>query len=130
MVTIKKTWTADTWIEGGSSSWTTLSGTTEQYSSGVDLATDGYEAAQVVAEVDFDAGPTDDVRVKVYGSLDGTDWDDVPMFEFTIDNGTDPSQVSFIVAGVAHFRVGFQQTGSTDSHNVRAHYRAWRWTSG
>jgi hypothetical protein len=130
MPIISKRWEAQVWIEGsGTPAWTTLSGTTEEYSAAVDLETNGYEGAHVTVEVDFDASPTDHVKVKVYGSLDGTNWDDTPMYEFTIDKGTDPNQVSFPVRDVAHFRLGFQQTGSTDSHNVRAAYQPWRWQS-
>lgn len=130
MATISKSWGTQTWIEGDAvPSWTTLSGTTEEYSAAVDLETSGYEGAHVIVEVDFDATPTDDVKVKIYGSLDGTDWDDVPIFEMTIDKGTDPSQLSFIVRDVAQFRLGFQQTGATDSHNIRAAYQPWRWQS-
>ena len=130
MPTIYKSWTAQTWIEGTASTWTSLPpGTTVEYSTAVDLETSGYEGAHVIIEVDFVAGPTDDLKVKLYGSLDGTDFDDIPIYEFTIDNGTDPCQVSFIVSGLAHFRLGFQHTGSTDSHNVRAAYQAWYWES-
>ena len=126
---ITRSLSSQVWIEGGAGSWTTLSGTTEEYSSGVDFATVGKEGAHVIVEVDFDSTPTDDVKVKLYGSLDGTDWDDTPMAEQTIDKGTDPNQVSFIVRDVAYFRLGFQQTGATDSHNVRAAYKDWDWNS-
>lgn len=129
MATISKSWSAQTWIEGGAASWTTLSGTTEEFSGAVDLETLGYEGAHVMVEVDFDASPTDDVDVRVYGSLDGTNWDDTPMLTFRIDKGTDPNQVSFIVRDLAQFRISFKQTGSTDSHDVRASYQAWRWSS-
>ena len=116
-------------MEGGASSWTTLSGTTEEYSSDVDLETNGYEGAHVIVEVDFDSSPTDDVKIKLYGSLDGSDYDDIPIWQQTIDNGIDPCQISFIVHDLAHFRLGFQQTGSTNSHNIRASYQAWRYAS-
>jgi len=129
MATISKNWQAQSWIEGGAAAWTTLSGTTEEFSASVDLDTSGYEGAHVMIEVDFDATPTDDVDVKIYGSLDGTNWDDIPIFQFRVDSGTDPSQVSFIVKDVNYFRVSFTQTGSTDSHNVRASHKLWNWTS-
>jgi len=129
MATISKSWGSDTYIEATDSTYTTLSGTTEEYSSDVDLETDGYEGAVVTAEVDFDATPTDDVIVSVYASLDGSNYDTEPLFSFTIDNGTDPAQVSFVVTDVPHFRLGIKQTGSTDSHDVRAHYQPWRWQS-
>lgn len=130
MATISKNWGAETFIEGSATpTWTTLSGTTEEFSSDVDLETNGYEGAHVFVEVDFDLTPTDNVKVKVYGSSDGINYDDTPLYEFTIDKGTDPHQVSFIVKDLLHFRLGFQQDGATDSHNVRAWYQAWGWAS-
>lgn len=129
MATVSKNWGSSTQIEGSGDGYTTLSGTTMEYSADVDLETSGYEGAHVIVEVNFDGTPTDDVKVSVWGSLDGTNYDDVAMCQFTIDNATDPAQVSFIVRDVAHFRVGFQQTGSTDSHDVRAYQQSWNWTS-
>lgn len=73
------------------------------------------ELAHVEIEVDFPTSPTDDAIVAVYGSLDGTNWDDTPLMEFTIDNGTDPNQVSFVVMGIYQFRVGVRRSGTTDT---------------
>ena len=129
MATISKSWAAAAQIEGSGDGYTTLSGTTEAYSDNVDLETDGYEGAHVIVEVDADATPTDDVKVKIYGSLDGSNYDDTPMAQVTIDTAIDPNQISLIVRDVAHFRLGFQQTGSTDSHDVRAYVQRWRWAS-
>lgn len=129
MATISKAWGLQIWIEGGAASFTTLSGTTEEYSDVVDMETNGYEGAHVQPEVNFDAGPTDDVIIKVYGSLDGTNFDDTSLHQIVIDKGTDPNQISFIVRDTKYFRLGFQQTGATDSHDVRASYSAWRWQS-
>ena len=128
MATYSKNWSSQTWIEGGAAAWTTLSGVTEEFSSSVDLVTSGLEGVHLMVEVNFDATPTDDVDVSIYGSLDGTNWDDVAMFTQRIDNGTDPSQLSFVITDVAYFRVGFVQTGSTDCHDVRASYRSWNYT--
>jgi hypothetical protein len=129
MPTISKSWTDQTQIIGAGGGWVTLSGTTESFSSGVDLETNGYEGAHVIVEVDFDAAPTDDVEVLLYGSLDGSNWDDTPLTALRLAKGTDPHQISLIVRDVAHFRLGVKQTGATDSHNVRAYYEAWRWNS-
>lgn len=129
MATISKSWAAAAQIEGSGDGYTTLSGTTEAYSSDVDLETSGYEGAHVIVEINFDGTPTDDVKVKLYGSLDGSNYDDVPLWEMTIDNGVDPCQISFVVRDLAHFRLGFQQTGATDSHDVRAYQQSWYYTS-
>lgn len=129
MATIKKNWASQSQIEGVSDAYTTLSGTTEEYSSDVDLETDGYEGAHVTVEIDYDATPTDEVKIKLYGSLDGSNYDDTPIWEMQADKSVDPQQLSFIVKDFAHFRLGFQQTGSTDSHDVRAYVQCWNYQS-
>lgn len=129
MATISKNWASQNQIIGTSDGWVTLSGTTETFSSDVDLETDGYEGAHLVVEIDYDASPTDEVKIKVYGSLDGSNYDDSPVWEMQGDKGTDPQQLSFIVKDLAHFRIGVQQTGSTDSHNIRAYVQCWNYQS-
>jgi len=129
MATIKKNWASQSQIEGVSDAYTTLSGTTEEYSSDVDLETNGYEGAHMTVEIDYDATPTDEVKIKLYGSLDGSNYDDTPIWEMQGDKSVDPQQLSFIVKDLAHFRLGFQQTGSTDSHNVRAYVQCWNYQS-
>lgn len=129
MATISKVWAANAQVIGTGDGYVTLSGTTESFSSNVDLQTSGYEGAHVIVEVNFDATPTDDVDVSIYGSLDGSNYDDTPLSTFRIDSGTDPNQVSIIIRDVAHFRIGVVQTGSTDSHDVRAYHERWRWQS-
>lgn len=130
MATISKSWSAETQIIGTGDGWVTLSGTTESLSSDVDLETNGYEGAHVIVEVNFDSTPTDDVDVKIYGSLDGTNYDDTALNSQRIDKDTDPNQVSFVVKDLAHFRLGVVQTGNTDTHDIRAYYQAWRHVSG
>jgi len=129
MATIKKNWASQSQIEGVSDAYTTLSGTTEEYSSDVDLETNGYEGTHVIVEIDYDSSPTDEVKIKLYGSLDGSNYDDTPIWEMQADKSVDPQQLSFIVKDLAHFRLGFQQTGSTDSHNVRAYVQCWNYQS-
>ena len=129
MATIKKNWSSATQIEGTGDSYTTLSGTTEDFSADVDLETNGYEGAHVIVEIDYNATPTDEVKIKLYGSLDGTNYDDTPIWEMQGDKSQDPQQLSFIVKDLAHFKLGFQQSGSTDSHDVRAYVQCWNYTS-
>ncbi len=129
MATIKKNWAAQTQVEGSSDGYTTLSGTTEEYSADVDMETNGYEGAHVIVEINYDATPTDEVKIKLYGSLDGTNYDDTPIWEMQGDKSVDPQQLSFIIKDLAHFRLGFQQTGSTDSHDVRAYVQCWNYQS-
>jgi hypothetical protein len=51
MSTIKKNWAAQSQIAGTGDGYITLSGTTESYSSDVDLETNGYEGAHVIVEI-------------------------------------------------------------------------------
>lgn len=127
MATITPTWAASSQIEGTADGYTTLSGTTEEYSSSIDMT--GSDASHVTVEVNFDATPTDDVQVNVYGSLDGTNFDDVPLYSIVIDNGTDPSQRTIVIQDMVYARIGCVQTGSTDSHDVRAYVRKRSWSS-
>ena len=129
MATIKKNWATQNQIEGTGDGYTTLSGTTEEYSADVDLETNGYEGAHVIVEINYDATPMDEVKIKLYGSHDGTNYDDTPIWEIQGDKSVDPQQLSFIIKDLAHFRLGFQQIGSTDSHDVRAYVQSWRYQS-
>lgn len=126
---IYRTWTSDTYIEATSSTFTTLSGTTEEFSSTVDLGTNGYDLIYLWPEIDFDVTPTDDVTINVYSSHDGgTNWDDIPIYSITVDSGTDPSLLAIKIQNPPPtIRVGFVQTGTTDSHDVRCSYKASRW---
>ena len=127
MATISKNWATQSQIAGSGDGYITLSGTTESYSSDVDLETSGYEGAHVIVEINYDASPTDDVKIKLYGSLDGSNYDDTPIWQMQGDISVDPQQLSFIIKDLAHFRLGFQQTGSTDSHDVRAYAQCWNY---
>ena len=129
MSTIKKNWVTQSQISGTGDGYITLSGTTESYSSDVDLETNGYEGAHLIVEINYDATPTDEVKIKLYGSLDGTNYDDTPIWEMQGDNGINLQQLSFIIKDLAHFRIGMQQTGSTDSHDVRAYVQCWNYQS-
>ncbi|MBN2315449.1 MAG: hypothetical protein JXM79_16080 [Sedimentisphaerales bacterium] len=129
MATINKNWDSQSQIIGTSDGYVTLSGTTESYSTDVDMETNGYEGAHVIIEMDYDSSPTDEVKIKLYGSLDGSNYDDTPILEMQGDNSVDPQQLSFIVKDLAHFRIGIQQTGSTDSHHVRAYVQCWNYQS-
>lgn len=128
MASISKSWSAAAQILGTADGYVTLSATTEQYSSDVDLETDGYEGAQVIVEVNFDGTPTDHVDVSVYGSLDGTNYDDTAIWGQRIDKAVDPNQISMVIRDLAHFQIGVKQTGSTDSHDVRAYVQKWKYT--
>ncbi|MBN1807177.1 MAG: hypothetical protein JW837_18165 [Sedimentisphaerales bacterium] len=127
MATIKKNWASPAQIIGSGDGYETLSGTTESYSSDVDLETNGYEGAHVIVEINYDESPTDEVSIKLYGSLDGTNYDSSPIWEVQGDKSIDPQRLSFVVKDLAHFRIGVVQAGATDSHDVRAYVQAWNY---
>lgn len=129
MATISRNWVSQSQIIGASNGYVTLSGTTESYSSDVDLETNGYEGAHVTVEINYDGSPTDEVKVRLYGSLDGSNYDDTPIWEMEGDSNVDPQQLSLVIKDLAHFRIGVQQTGSTDSHDVRAYVQCWNYQS-
>ncbi|OHB77103.1 MAG: hypothetical protein A2Z25_11870 [Planctomycetes bacterium RBG_16_55_9] len=129
MATINKNWDSQSQIMGTDDGYVTLSGTTESYSSDVDMETNGYEGAHVTVEINYDASPTNEVHIKLYGSLDGANYDDTPIWEIQGDKSIDPQQLSFLVKDLAHFRIGVKQTGSTDSHDVRAYVQCWNYQS-
>jgi hypothetical protein len=131
MATIKKNWAAaqdlyKTNLYGGSD--VDVDGT-ERFSIDVDLETDGYEGAHCHLKYDS-SGTTDDLEVAVYASLDGSNYDDLPMFKFTADkNGGAETEISFIVKDVAHFRMGLKRSGSTDTYDVHLTCQRWNWSS-
>lgn len=131
MATISKSWAAEAQVEGAADGYTTLSGTTEEYSTSVDLETDGHEGATLELGIDFDATPTDNVEIRIYASKDGSYVAaDLPFIgPIEIDNGVDTLSLHLIVRDLPHFRIGFKQTGAIDSHDVRAYHRRWRWQS-
>lgn len=127
MATISKSWSEQEQVAGVSNGYITLSGVTEQYSSDIDLETGGYDGAHVIVEVNFDVTPTDYVDVAVYGSLDGTNYDDTSLWGQRIDKLTSPNQISFVVRDLAHARVGVKQTGNVNSHDVRIYVQKWKY---
>lgn len=105
-----------------------LGATAESYSSDVNLKTDGYFGSHVTASVTFHASGTKNVRISVYGSLDGTNYDGVAMFaqEVAVSAGNS-IQISFIVQDVAHFRIGARHISSeSNAATVTVKELAWK----
>lgn len=126
MATISKSWRA----EATPMNAETIVDTTETLSSDIDLETDGYIGSHVTINSNFGAGPEYNVIISVYGSLDGTNYDDTAMFNQEIDKGTDPNQISLIIQDVAHFRIGVKQGGTvTNDAVVTIKEQAWRFQS-
>lgn len=127
MATISKTWRA----EATPMNAVTLADATESFSSDVNLETDGYEASHVTVDVTFGASPEFGVSVAVYGSLDGTNYDDIPMFSQGIaEVASTAQQISLIIKDVAHFRIGMAQGGTvTNDATVTIKEQSWRYQS-
>ena len=68
MATINKNWASAVQIIGSGDGFLTLSGTTESFSSDVDLESNGYEGAHLIVEINYDASPSDEVEISLYGS--------------------------------------------------------------
>ncbi|MBW1709924.1 MAG: hypothetical protein JRJ73_08600 [Deltaproteobacteria bacterium] len=107
----------------------TLSGTTESLSSDVDLETNGYEGAHVTIDAAFDASGTQNVAVKIYGSLDGTNYDDEPLFSQEVEVSAGNSvQISLIIKDLAHFKVGVAHVAAeANEATITAKEQSWRW---
>ena len=126
MATISKVWRAEATPMNG----VTIVDTTESFSSDIDLETDGYIGSHVTIDSNFGATPEYNVIISVYGSLDGTNYDDTAMFSQEIDKGTDPNQISLVIQDVAHFRIGVKQGGTvTNDAVVTIKEQSWRFQS-
>jgi|GEM_PF-860964 len=98
------------------------------YTADVDLETNGYEGAHVT--VDYDgSGTTDNIIIDIFGSLDGTNYDDIALCTLSGSKTGADEQVSFIVKDVAHFRIGVKTSGTTNTFDYQIKYQPWNYTS-
>lgn len=127
MATISKDWRAPATIMSAND----LVDAVEEYTSDVDLETAGYIGSHVTVDVTFGTTPEYGVGVYVYGSLDGSTYDDVPMFSQTITLvSATAQQISLIIQDVAHYRIGVAQLGTvTNDAQVTIIEQAWRYQS-
>ena len=105
-----------------------LGDTAESFSSDVDLETDGYIGSHVAVDVTFHASGAQNVVVSVYGSLDGTNYDDVPVFsqEIAVSAGAS-RQISLVIPDLAHYRIGVKHAASDTNHaTVTITEQSWR----
>lgn len=128
MANISRSFGASTQIIGSGGSYATLSDT-ETMSSDVDMASSGYEGAQIFVEIDHVSTPTDYVEMNIYPSHDGSTYDDEPVYSLRFDKAIDVNSKNVIVRDFLHFKVGLVVTGGTDAHQGKAYVRPWRWQS-
>lgn len=123
--TITDDWPASlTQIEGTADGYSTLSGTTEEYSAIVNMDTAGNTGAIVYVEVNYDSTPTDQVTISLYRHrTNSTDTrDTTAVWAMQGDKSVDPQRISFTVTDSHYFSIGVKQSGSTDSHDVRIYW--------
>ena len=130
--TISHDWPASaTQIEGVADGYTTLSGTTEEFSSVVTMDTGGEMVAIAYVEINYDATPTDNVVIKVYRGRDNTAGtrDTRPCVMIYGDNSVDPERISVPIPAANNWWISVTQDGSTDSHDVRTYWEGVEGTS-
>ena len=97
-------------------------GSSEVYSSSIDLATNNYVGLMIYIYATFVVSPTDDLEWKVYGFHSTSfDTDQVPQIQGTleaVDNGEKISQPIFIT-DVNAVRVGLKSSGTTDTIDAK-----------
>ena len=80
----------------------------------IDLETDGYYGLWITLEHDS-VGTTDDIVIGYFGSYDGTNYDDVALFEIRCDasSGADLQQAWGVFPAPPHGKIGVKTIGST-----------------
>ena len=131
MATAKKSWASpvtlfSTNAYGGGDADVANDGAWD-YTSNIDLETDGYEGVHIAIEYDA-SGTTDDFEVGVFPSLDGSAFDDIPktVYRFSNNAGAD-TQMSIKEFDWANFRLGLRTAGTTNSFDARVIHQRWRW---
>ena len=127
MATIKRVFKG---LTTSSLNGTALTGS-EQSSGNIDLATDGYVAAQISVAVAFHASGTQDVEIKVYGYLDSAAVSNIAsnVLRIKCDAGT-TQRISVVVPDWKHFKITAKEVGSESNHGtVTIKYDAWRFDS-
>lgn len=106
-----------------------LGDTAESLSSDVDLETDGYIGSHITVDVTFNASGTQNVVVSVYGSLDGTNYDDIPIFSQQVAVSAGKSrQISIVLRDLLHFKIGVKHAASDTNHaTVTIKEQSWRY---
>jgi fructose-specific phosphotransferase system component IIB len=105
-----------------------LGATAESVSTNVDLETDGYMGSHVTVSVVFHASGAQNVVIALYGSLDGTNFDTIPLFSQQVGvTAGATKQISLIVQDVLHYRIGAKHAASeTNVATVTVKEQSWR----
>ena len=107
-------------------------GSSEVFTNDVDLETNGYQGAILLIKGTFVASPTDDLEIKVYGSLDGDySGNENPVLAYTlekVDGGENVMQTVPIFT-VPHFRIGLKSSGTTDTIDAKVTVKPFHYQS-
>ena len=107
-------------------------GSSEAFTNNVDLETNGYQGAILVVKGTFVASPTDDLEIRVYGSLDGNySGNENPVLAYTlekVDGGENVMQTVPIFT-VPHFRIGLKSSGTTDTIDAKVTVKPFHYQS-
>ena len=97
------------------------------YTADIDLETAGWNGIFVTLERDS-AGTTDNIIFSIFGSLDGTTFDDDEIYSVTVTATTGADrQISFMIPDMPpHSRIGVKTSGATDTFDYRISYRPFR----
>lgn len=94
------------------------------YTSDVDLETSGYNGAQLLIEFKG-SGTQDRLTVDVFGSLDGTTYDNEPYSHTEIKSNGGYQKFSLVVKDLAHFRLGLKGSNTNDTFDYQVTYQPW-----
>jgi len=126
--TYQHDWDDDSWTTGTPNTATENLSEAEVFTGKIDLITDGYEGCHITFNIDYASTPTDEAMIMVFGSLDGVNWDNAPLYSLYGVNTVDPCRLSLIIKDLPYLRLSFGQTGSTDAHSLSSvFYKGWRW---
>jgi hypothetical protein len=102
---------------------------TQLYTNDIDLETDGHEGVQILIN-GYPNGATDELYLYIYASLDGTNFDTVPMYSQAMPNNGASTEVLLTILlapAPLHLRIGMIRSGSTDSWAVEIIHQRWRY---
>jgi len=129
MATIKRQFASEATVLSASTITTAATGLT--LTNDIDLETNGYDGAHVVIDVTWNASAASGVAMKLFGSLDASNYDDIAIWSQTLSASTGTSkQYSVIIHDLLHAKLGFNPTTSDDNApTITVKHQCWNWES-
>ena len=93
----------------------------------IDLETAGYYGLWITIEYDS-SGTTDNIILGYFASYDGTNFDDLPVWQVELDDngGADTQQTLPFWPAPPHGRIGVKTSGTTDTFDYQITYHPVR----